>query len=685
MPARAIRTFRRGEFMLHAGRPADATFVIRHGVVRCFLLDAEGRETTTAVLGRGHVVGLAPWLGRTVHREFAEALTQVDASALASDELPAVQGLGLGSFAQRLELTLGVLKSVSLVPAKLREVAVQQRLSMTLGAGSSSLKATTMASLLQMRPETLARAKHLSRAVEPPNHEAAEPSSLGLQTFRSGEVVSHDEVPVGCVGHVLSGELRVWLVTEAQRAMVAEKLESGDLFSMGALLGLHPVGVKLIGVLPGCVEVLCARDFLRWLEEHPADCSALVTRFAQRLERLEATLVRARTHSVRDNLIHVLREIAPGAETQVPRSWSHQQLAYQIGVRRESVTRGLASLENAGLIRRHGRRIELVERTRNGTERSTMQQRDSNNTSITSCRLCGLRSRGPLCGGCAERLEFDIQVDRRRACAKCGRHVELCQVLPCEKELRHKSNGAQKPALVWLSVDTIDEPPAAQNSRHMYADKAIRELADSVRQDGLLQPICVRPKGTRYEVVFGIRRLRAAKQAGIHEIPASVRVADDGRAFLLNVLENLHREQLSAAERVRTIERLAATGLGVREISRRTGFNASTISRWLRVNGHAELKHALEEGSIDIARAVVLVEAPPASLPGLLQIAPTISVAELRSRVACAKASNHGASRSQGRGQLRQVLHSLRAIESSSDRDLLECIRREVDRLSAQP
>ncbi|MBV9170767.1 MAG: cyclic nucleotide-binding domain-containing protein, partial [Chloroflexi bacterium] len=68
VPTRAVRTFRRGEFMLHAGRPADATFVIRRGVVRCFLLDAEGRETTTAVLGRGHVVGLAPWLGRTVHR-----------------------------------------------------------------------------------------------------------------------------------------------------------------------------------------------------------------------------------------------------------------------------------------------------------------------------------------------------------------------------------------------------------------------------------------------------------------------------------------------------------------------------------------------------------------------------------------------------------------------------------------
>jgi hypothetical protein len=162
-----------------------------------------------------------------------------------------------------------------------------------------------------------------------------------------------------------------------------------------------------------------------------------------------------------------------------------------------------------------------------------------------------------------------------------------------------------------------------------------------------------------------------------------VRVADDGRAFLLNVLENLHREQLTNAERVLTIERLAATGLGVREISRRTGFNASTISRWLRINGRPQLKQALQDGHIDIARAVVLVEAPAASVPELLQVASSVSVAELRSRVASMKAHTRQGPELEDRRRLRSVLECLRGMQSAPDRDLLDNIRREVDRLAS--
>ena len=139
----------------------------------------------------------------------------------------------------------------------------------------------------------------------------------------------------------------------------------------------------------------------------------------------------------------------------------------------------------------------------------------------------------------------------------------------------------------------------------------------------------------------GSSALRAAIRAGLHEVPCTVRVADDDRAFLLNALENLHRQQLSGTERVRAIERLAATGLGVREISRRTGFNPSTISRWLRIDDCAELKAALEAGTLDLSRAKILVEAPRAALRELIEQAPGLSVAELRARVASLKLA-HG-------------------------------------------
>jgi hypothetical protein len=84
---------------------------------------------------------------------------------------------------------------------------------------------------------------------------------------------------------------------------------------------------------------------------------------------------------------------------------------------------------------------------------------------------------------------------------------------------------------------------------------------------------------------------------------------------------------------------MAASGLGVREIGRRTGFNPSTISRWLRIQRQPELKRALETGVIDVGRAVILVDAPEWLLPDLIEQARTTSTAELRARVKLARSN----------------------------------------------
>jgi ParB/RepB/Spo0J family partition protein len=125
--------------------------------------------------------------------------------------------------------------------------------------------------------------------------------------------------------------------------------------------------------------------------------------------------------------------------------------------------------------------------------------------------------------------------------------------------------------VAWIPVDAIDETPDPLNSRQRYDESSINELASSIREQGILQPICVRPNGERYILIFGMRRLKAAIRAGLTEVPCSIQLADDDRAFLLNAIENLHRQQLSGADRVRAMERLAATNLSGNEISRRTG------------------------------------------------------------------------------------------------------------------
>jgi DNA-directed RNA polymerase subunit RPC12/RpoP len=95
----------------------------------------------------------------------------------------------------------------------------------------------------------------------------------------------------------------------------------------------------------------------------------------------------------------------------------------------------------------------------------------------------------------------------------------------------------------------------------------------------------------------------------------------------------------SGAERVQRIERMAAMRLGVRELSRRTGYAASTISRWLKIDRCAILKHALQTEAVDIGRAKLLADAPEGALADLIQLAPHVSRAELGRRVAALRAS----------------------------------------------
>jgi hypothetical protein len=88
-----------------------------------------------------------------------------------------------------------------------------------------------------------------------------------------------------------------------------------------------------------------------------------------------------------------------------------------------------------------------------------------------------------------------------------------------------------------------------------------------------------RPSPSAPGTVARSRRRRGTRRR--REVPCTIQVIDDGEGFLVELVENLHHQQLSGAERVRAIERVAATGLGVREMSRRTGFDPSTILRWL--------------------------------------------------------------------------------------------------------
>ena len=113
---------------------------------------------------------------------------------------------------------------------------------------------------------------------------------------------------------------------------------------------------------------------------------------------------------------------------------------------------------------------------------------------------------------------------------------------------------AGPPDLRRIRLDRM-QPRSDQPRRHMD-DRALDELTRSVRLHGVLQPVRVRPQGDGFEIIAGERRWRAARAAGLDEIPAIVVETDDDRAYIEALIENVQREELNAVDRAQALKRL---------------------------------------------------------------------------------------------------------------------------------
>jgi len=133
-----------------------------------------------------------------------------------------------------------------------------------------------------------------------------------------------------------------------------------------------------------------------------------------------------------------------------------------------------------------------------------------------------------------------------------------------------------------LPVDRIDAMDA--QPRHAFATEALDDLAASIRESGVLQPLLVSREGDRFRVIAGERRLRAARKAGLASVPAIVRQATPEDAFLLALVENVQREDLNAVEQARAYQRLTEDyGMTQDAVARRVGKQRSTVANSLRL------------------------------------------------------------------------------------------------------
>jgi ParB family chromosome partitioning protein len=133
-----------------------------------------------------------------------------------------------------------------------------------------------------------------------------------------------------------------------------------------------------------------------------------------------------------------------------------------------------------------------------------------------------------------------------------------------------------------IALDAIT--PSRRQPRRSFDEESIAELATSIGQLGLLQPVIVRPSGEGYELIAGERRWRAARRAGVERIPAMVMDTDDQGALERALVENLHRSDLNAIEEAAAYRQLMEdAGLTQEALGERLGRNRVTITNTLRL------------------------------------------------------------------------------------------------------
>lgn len=166
-------------------------------------------------------------------------------------------------------------------------------------------------------------------------------------------------------------------------------------------------------------------------------------------------------------------------------------------------------------------------------------------------------------------------------------------------------------AVAELNIDFIEANPF--QPRTDFDDNALKELADSIKTQGVIQPVTVRKMGRdKYQLISGERRLRASKLAGLKTIPVYIRVANDEQMLEMALIENTHREGLNAIEVALSYQRLIEEcNITQEELSEKVGKDRSTVTNFLRLlKLPPEVQVALRDGYISMsqARAIINIE-----------------------------------------------------------------------------
>jgi ParB family chromosome partitioning protein len=173
---------------------------------------------------------------------------------------------------------------------------------------------------------------------------------------------------------------------------------------------------------------------------------------------------------------------------------------------------------------------------------------------------------------------------------------------------------AVHPGPQQIDIDLIEPSPYQPRTR--FREEALDELARSIQASGIIQPLVVRPIGSRFQLIAGERRWRAAQRAGLNKVSVIVREVPDALALEMTLVENIQREDLNAIEAARAFERLMDEFQLTQEaVAERTGKDRATVANSIRLlKLEPTIQDWIEEGKLTAGHGRALLAVPDSQL-----------------------------------------------------------------------
>jgi ParB family chromosome partitioning protein len=195
---------------------------------------------------------------------------------------------------------------------------------------------------------------------------------------------------------------------------------------------------------------------------------------------------------------------------------------------------------------------------------------------------------------------------------KRGLGKSLDALLAYSANSQHATETPASPDEMLLQIPVDHIQRGKYQPRRDIDPQALEDLANSIRSQGIIQPLIVRPVGNKYEIIAGERRWRAAQLAKLSEVPAIVRHIPDEAAMAMALIENIQREDLNPIEEALALDRLIQEfAMTHQQVAEAVGKSRASVSNLLRLLAlPEEVRELLERGSLEMGHARTLITLP---------------------------------------------------------------------------